>query len=160
MDILYLLFAAPRAERNVACQEMPTIIQGIPVSDSEPAVGNLVKAHQSVESLLTAQGTPVSKTKRGSKLADDAGFSSEIFVRVMEKCFSKEDIHRVVDKCVEAEKQAFQSLERTRAKARAERLRLLSACRPFECDTVADLLRWLVLVRNKIYSPFYTTFGF
>jgi hypothetical protein len=73
-------------------------------------------------------------------------FSSDIFVRVMEKCFSKESVHAVVDKCVEAEKEAFQILEKTRAKPRAERLKLLSTCRPVGCETVADLFRWLVQV--------------
>jgi hypothetical protein len=91
-----------------------------------------------------AVGIPASKSRTHPHT--DPEFSSEIFVRVMEKCFSKDGIHAVVDKCTEAEKEAFQVLEKTRAKPRAERLRLLSTCRPVGCGTVADLFRWLVQV--------------
>jgi hypothetical protein len=160
--MLCIVSAAPK-EISVVCQEMLTTGQGIAADNCFARVETTFKnpADQTI-----IQGTPASKSTQGtpapkSRAATQAllpdnsesGFSSEIFVRVMEKCFSKESVHAVVDKCVEAEKEAFQILEKTRAKPRAERLRLLSTCRPVGCETVADLFRWLVQVQN-IYFGF------
>ncbi len=123
-----------------------------PSAPTENDVGNSAKQR-------TPQAIPASKNRRTNVHADNAGFSSEIFVKVMEKCFSKDNVHAVVDKCVEAEKQAFQILERTRAKPRAERLRLLSTCRPIGCETVADLFRWLVQVISCKVNCFFALFS-
>ncbi len=139
----------------MACHAMQATSQGIPAA--QPAEGALAQRENALENAAqqkATQATPASNSKSRivAVQADDADFTSEIFVRVMEKCFSKDGMHAVVDKCTEAEKEAFQVLEKTRAKPRAARLRLLSTCRPVGCETVADLFLWLVQV-PKI-SPF------
>ena len=124
--------------------------QGIPAAQpAEDALARTINAVEISAQQKTTQVSPATKSRTVNVLADEAGFSSEIFVRAMEKCFSKDCVHAVVDKCIEAEQQAFQVLERTRAKPRAERLRLLSTCRPIGCETLADLFRWLVQVPSE-----------
>ena len=77
----------------------------------------------------------------------DEEFTDAALYAVLDKCFIKDTLNWLLDRCIATDDSAFASLMRTKARPKRERLTILCKCRPQQCQNAASLFRYLVQVQ-------------
>ena len=78
---------------------------------------------------------------------NEADFTNTALGVILGKSFDVDGIHQLVLSCLSSDSHAFESLSQVTTKSKQEKIKSLCCCRPPECQSAADLLRYLVEVK-------------